>query len=131
MILSPTFLITFPYTIGDIVQVASSCADEIIASYPGAQPAIDILCNEKQSELVSLDPRFRQVIVLDRNLFPMGERKSWIYVLLPHPKSVKIAHNLRGQNYDYVYPGSLSFGFLLIVGGRMMLPRLKYMRRYW
>ena len=53
---TPHFLITLDCGIGDAVAVGLNAVDQIIRNDPTANGAIDVLCNQLQTEVFTYDP---------------------------------------------------------------------------
>ena len=68
-------LITMPWGIGDAIAVGLSAVDQIARNDPAGDVAIDILCNQFQTEMLAADPRIHCIIQLDKELFPTNEEQ--------------------------------------------------------
>jgi ADP-heptose:LPS heptosyltransferase len=97
-------LITVPWGIGDAIVVGLSAVDQIARNDPHGNVAIDLLCNQSQTELLEEDPRIHRIIEVDKKLFPTSEEGSWKRGVFLSRQAVKLAEFLRNRGYTAVLP---------------------------
>lgn len=119
---SSYFLVTVPYGIGDTIYLGLTVVDQIIKNIPEAEGRIDFLCNTLQAELLSCDPRLNQVIIADRNLFPINDKKTLPRIIFTPREAKNLEEFLKERKYLAVFPGNAAFGFLKGLGSDIMIP---------
>lgn len=97
-------LITMPWGIGDTIMVGLSAVDQISRCDPQGKVAIDLLCNQLQTELLIEDPRIHRIIEIDKKLFPTNEAGTWKRGIFLSAEAVKLVEFLRNQDYTAVLP---------------------------
>ncbi len=97
-------LITMPWGIGDAIVVGLSAVDQITRNDPHGKVAIDLLCNQSQTELLVEDPRIHRIIEIDKRLFPTNEAWTWKRGIFLSAEAEKLAEFLRNQDYTAVLP---------------------------
>lgn len=127
---TPRYLVTFDKGIGDAVAIGLSAVEQIIENNPAAYGAIDVLCNEVQSEIFRYDPRINRIIQTPLTFYPSSEVASWFKLFRPEAKAVDLVRYLRDRRYEAVFPGIVAPAlFYKLRGARLMyphIPRLVY-----
>lgn len=119
---SSHFLVTVPYGIGDAIYLGLAVVDQIVKNMPEAEGRIDFLCNTLQAELLSCDPRLNQVIIADRNLFPINNKKTLPRIIFVPNQAEELKQFLKERKYLAVFPGNAAFGLLKQLDTDIMLP---------
>lgn len=101
----PRFLVTIPPGIGDVVTVGLSALDQIIKNDPDAQGKIDLLCNERQAEILRYDPRINRLIIADAAFFPAAGSGTFLRGVFLSEKVTPLLHFLQERGYIAVFPG--------------------------
>ena len=106
-------LITMPWGMGDAIAVGLSAVDQITRNDPAGDVAIDILCNQSQTEMLAEDPRIHHIIQVDKELFPTNEAGTWKRGLHLTPAAMKLVQFLRDQEYTALVPFLFAPAFFL------------------
>src|SRR5579863_2864960 len=126
---TPRYLITFDKGIGDAVAIGLSAVEQIIENDAAAYGAIDVLCNEVQSDIFRYDPRINRIVQTPLAFYPSREAASWLKFFRPEAKAVALMRYLRGRRYEAVFPGIIAPALFYRLGARIMyphIPRLVY-----
>ena len=126
---TPRYLVTFDKGIGDAVAIGLSAVEQIIEDDAAAHGAIDVLCNEVQSEIFRYDPRINRIIETPLTFYPSPEVASWVKLFRPEARAMELMRYLRDRRYEAVVPGTVAPALFYRLGARIMyphIPRLMY-----
>jgi hypothetical protein len=121
---SPRYLITFDKGIGDAVAIGLSAVEQIIENDASAYGAIDILCNELQSDVFRYDPRINCIIQTPLTFYPSSAPASWLKLFRPEAEAAALVRYLRGRGYEAVFPGIIAPALFYRLGAHMMYPHI-------
>ena len=121
---TPRFLITLDCGIGDAVAVGLSAVDQIIRNDPTANGAIDVLCNQLQTEVFTYDPRINRIIQTDITFFPSCDVTTWYKAIRLDAKATAVVGFLRDRHYEAVLPSIVAPAFYMGLGSHIMYPNL-------
>src|SRR5436305_3127799 len=101
-----TYLILLPAGIGDAVMIGASIVDQMVKNDPYAYGKIDLVCNDLQAELFTVDPRIHNIIRVTPSLFPMPDVKSWSKGIFLPDEALALLHKINCRRYHAVFTGS-------------------------
>jgi ADP-heptose:LPS heptosyltransferase len=124
---TPRYLVTFDKGIGDGVAIGLSAVEQIVENDAGAYGAIDVLCNEVQSEIFRYDPRINRIIQTPLTFYPSPEATSWLKLLRPEAKAAELMRFLRGRRYEALFPGTVAPALFYRLGAHIMYPHIPHL----
>lgn len=119
---TPRYLITIDKGIGDAIAIGLSAVEQIIENDAGAYGAIDILCNEVQTDLFRFDPRINRIIQTPLTFCPSRQLASWRKLFQPEGKAAALMRYLRDREYEAVFPGVAAPALFYRLGARIIYP---------
>jgi ADP-heptose:LPS heptosyltransferase len=119
---TPRYLITIDKGIGDAIAIGLSAVEQIIENDADAYGAIDILCNEVQTDLLRFDPRINRIIQTPLTFCPSLQLASWRKLFQPEGKAAALMRYLRDREYEAVFPGIAAPALFYRLGARIMYP---------
>lgn len=119
---TPRYLITIDKGIGDAVTIGLSAVEQIIENDDNAYGAIDILCNERQTDIFRFDPRINCIIQTPLTFCPSPQLASWRRLFRPERKAATLMRYLRDRRYEAVFPGIAAPALFYRLGARIIYP---------
>lgn len=119
---TPQYLITIDKGIGDAIAIGLSAVEQIIENDAGAYGAIDILCNELQTDIFRFDPRINRIIQTPLTFCPSPQLASWRKLFRPERKATALMRYLRDRKYEAVFPGIAAPALFYRLGAHIIYP---------
>ncbi len=114
-----------PWGIGDAIEVGLSTVDQIAHNDPLGKVAIDLLCNQSQTELLKEDPYIHRIIEIDKKLFATSEAGTWKRGIFLSAEAVKLAEFLHNQHYTAILPFMFAPSFFYLLHLPMMFLHIR------
>lgn len=121
---TPRYLITIDKGIGDAIAIGLSAVEQIIENDADAYGAIDILCNELQTDIFRYDPRINRIIQTPLTFCPSPQPASWSKLFRPERKAAALTYYLQSRGYEAVFPGIAAPALFYRLGAHIMYPNM-------
>ena len=119
---TPRYLITIDKGIGDAITIGLSVVEQIIENDDDAYGAIDVLCNELQTDVFRFDPRINRIIQTPLTFCPSPQPASWRKLVRPERKAAVLMRYLHDRRYEAVFPGIAAPALFYRLGARIIYP---------